>query len=476
MATKIPATNIEIKPGPRKEGFAIVRMVGERDPKVEIQILGDNLTPGLAVLDNYTTYHEELEGEKTFRTVVREHYEQKPQETCYKMMGRNAMIRSGLQRKAEFSATGFKIWSKTAKQRDACKQLARALNLDAFELQHHYHLQTVDMALPWWQEFETGEPRPAMFPTEKEAKRCPKWLEFINPRIAVPLNGPNKIALRPWLDTYYTSRKIPFFTLSEMESDKIEIISPEGSPDFDTYLRKTAQLHQDVPIDILEKRFRIYCRPSYRWTKLSWENWPRPSMLDVLPDIEYLEMCAQVDQNTLAQTKAGIIQYGIGPDSGEVDIEKNPPPTQQEVDELSKLIKDNLQNRMPMYIGRNDLTIKWAVPPVELFMQDKYFAAMGRVMDWIGLPGIFWPVGFFGPGGKSEAYASAYIAIKPFRAHLEAMRRTTRRWLERFLWEWCVVNDIGTDEVQVSHDQHVLLEDRQVLDTTRALRQAGRCP
>ncbi len=458
----------------QQEGYAVVTISGEgAGRKVDVKFTEESAI-GLALMDanevlgnavtDYPTYVEELEGGKTYWTKLKERYELDPWRLCYETLNRSPLLRRGLRRKAEFAATGFNVWSKNKRQSELCNKLAGALNLDAFETQHHYHLQVVDMALPWWQYFEPREPRPAYFPTEAEAPKCPKWLEFIHPKMAQPAGGSRRIKLRPWLDGRYLGRGAQEAKTSLAPDTKLAAC-----------LKKAAQKREPILLDEILSQFNLGYRPSFSWTKFDWEDWPRPSSLDILPDIEYLLICAQVDANTIAQTKAGVIRFGIGPEGNAINMKEgqNPPPTKQEVTALVNLIKEQIQNRNPMYIGRNDLKIEWIVPPAALFSLEKYQAAQGRVMDWLDLPATFWPVGFLGAGGRGEAYASAYISVKPLRAHIEAQRRTTRRWLERFLWEISVANRWGDDKIEVHHDNTVLLEDRQVLDNVTALGRDG---
>lgn len=448
---------------PRSEGYAIIthnedgslEVILDKDPR--FASWGGALAVNAAI--DYTTYMERLRGSPSLRNVVGKSVTNRSDvaKQCYENYKYSSIVSVGLKRKAEFGSAGFQLWCENEKQLDWVNDLAYHLNLDMFDLRHHLHLQIVDMGVIWWAYYSGKDTRAFGAPA---GDKVPKWIEFMPPWYLEPAGG-GEIAFYPARNPdikAYVDRKAMKISGAgdELKDRRISLLPPKV---LDAAKKGTFVLLSDLADDGIDYM------PSYGWEKIDWESFPYPSMFQLFADIEHVEICAQIDFNVIAQTKAGIIKYSMGPDATHIDFDKSPPPSEKQLKELEKAVIKNITNPLPFFVTGNDIKIEWVTPPDALYTTEKYHAASGRIFDWVGLPLVFWPVGYLG-NRTDLSYASSYMSIKSFQQHTKSRRQVTKRWMERFLRKLCVINSIGQEKLHVGYDANVMEEDKVILQKT----------
>jgi len=361
---------------------------------------------------------------------------------------------------ANFASAGFQLTSTDTEMLDWCRNLARHLNWDAIDYMVHYQMATVDSAVVWWKYYEPGLARA---PAAPEGHFVPEWAQVIDPEFLTPsANG------------------------MRLDVSKIEpIASIVRKPEAKRTPKERAELKKwpKIITDAIKKGQSIALSDLpvtqfghmviNHWSKLDWDAFPLPLLYTILSDIQYLLMCQDVDYQGMYHMKAGIVVWGIGPETPTKD---SPRPRAKELAALETNVKNLMADKNPVLAAGNDLSIRWFVPPDSIFSPAKYQPALQRVLDVLGYPNIFYPVGYVGEGQHSAAYSSGYLSIKPFDQSIVTSRRMTGRAHEKFFWVMAWMNEIGGGKgswMSVAYNKNILTEPRIVLQTAQLLAQQG---
>lgn len=364
-------------------------------------------------------------------------------------------VRKAIEMKAEFTAAGFEIRCKDEAQKEFCDNIAAALNFDSFIMQMVMQLALQEKVYPWWQYWDKGEERGVEFP---DGKKVPKWLSLLPPTAVEPviINGRQALKFKSSSSVTYATYDVNVQARLPSNAYKGALPSSFLTPE----MQKRLENNQTVYLDELESMGIGYSM-LFRFSKFPWEAESTPGIYSILPDLILVELCKDIDFSTAAQVKSGVVKYSIGPGPGDAN-EYNRIPSKQAIAQLQNEVFKQASNPMPLLVTGNDVKIEWVVPPIEIYTLEKYAAAMGRIFDWLGIPSVFWPSGILTDKG-SRAYASAYIEVKPFKQHIFALRNEIKRWLEKFLYNLCVVNKVGNERVKISFDANVLTEESLIL-------------
>jgi len=372
------------------------------------------------------------------------------------------LIKLWERRMADFGSAGFELTCANEEQQEFCNQIAAALNFDAVSYRLHKTLALAEQCVLWWRYYDAGEKRDPLAP--QNGTLVPKWIEQIPPTV-ITFTNTGAVAVKANMLEPLASlaRKRNLSSeetayLRQFPRDLVKAASARGAE----AIYPLERLNSDENRNIMG-----YTVMSH-WGKDDWQKWPVPTLYAVLSDIEYLLLCQDIDYSAIHRLRAGIVLWKVGPKEPRPDT---PAPNEPVLKALEERIRQSLAAlHQDIFVG-NDFTVEWVVPPKELFSPEKYRAALGRVMDLLDIPSIFYPLAHGQEdSARNMAFASSYIATQPFAQAVLARRRMIQRVIERFFWMLCYINGIGVSgeqkkpsRVEVEYDPNVLKESRTVL-------------
>jgi len=366
---------------------------------------------------------------------------------------------------ADFGSAGFELACANEKQKEFCDQLAEHLNWDRIDYMLHYHMALTESVYVWWRYYPSLQNRSALAP---DGQYVPVWIETLPPSV-IGFTTTGRVGI-------YADRLQPLASIAHKPTNQRsqeEIVYLQQFPS-DLIAAAAGRRRGNLlyPLDELDTRQFGHTRVEH-WSKADWEHWPVPMLYTVLADLEYLLMCQDVDYAGAFQMKAGLMIWSVGPTEPKPDA---PGPKRPQLKALETMVRNALAERHTHIFAGNDFNVRWVVPPIELFSREKYASALQRVMDVLGIPAVFYPVGH-GAGGRSGIpYASGYISVKPWAQRILSNRRMIRRPTERVFWTLCYLNRIGgasPDHVEVHYDPNVLVDDRIRLSQVQFETQQG---
>jgi hypothetical protein len=385
----------------------------------------------------------------------------------YKAARDVAIIRGWLRLSSDLGTAGLTVGCVDDDREKFCKDLAYYLDWYAFDYKLQYHLTLADAAYVWWRYYDGGDERSAFAPDESYV---PQWIEVLSPS-AIAFNSLGKVCVK-------AAQFEPLRTIAVKDPQRRTAEERKYLKKFPKELvaraRGSSSLFNDdlYPLEGLEEDGRFGYSVIEHPSKGSWEKWPVPKLYTSLADLKYIQMCMDIDFSAAYQMKAGIVIWSIGPDKPDAS---NPGPRKPALQTLESNVRSAISDKMPNIFSGNDLNVRWVIPPTDIFMQDKYNAALQRVMDILGVPAVFYPVGYTGAGEQSRSYAASIVTVKPYRQSIETTRRTTGMFGSKFFTELCRVNKIGDDDARVllKYDPNVLMEDRALLQKAQLATQQG---